>query len=183
MVERHNRVVADYISEYCANKPSSWDQMIPYHNFVYNTTVYKTTEKGTRSRNWQLRIHKMAQRANQGGTCECQGDTGYKQEGQKDMYQKNVFGEKLKPGERVWLFAPHKTKSKKFFSPWGGPYNIIEETSEFKNKISKDANAKKWQIVQYNQIKPVKDDERPPRMQTRSSHYEKLQNQRNADSK
>ena len=43
MIERHNRVVADVISEYCANNPSSWDQMIPYLNFVYNTTVHKTT--------------------------------------------------------------------------------------------------------------------------------------------
>ena len=27
-------VVADVISKYCANNPSSWDQMIPYLNFV-----------------------------------------------------------------------------------------------------------------------------------------------------
>ena len=43
MVERHNRVVADVISNYCANNPSSWDQIIPYPNFVHNTTVHKTT--------------------------------------------------------------------------------------------------------------------------------------------
>ena len=41
MVESHNRVVADDISKYCANNPSSWDQMIPYLSFVYNTTVHK----------------------------------------------------------------------------------------------------------------------------------------------
>ena len=40
MVERHNRVVADVISKNCVNNPSSWDQMIPYLNFVYNTTVH-----------------------------------------------------------------------------------------------------------------------------------------------
>ena len=39
----------------------------------------------------------------------------------------------------------------------------------------------KWQIVHYNRFKPVKDDEKPPRMEARSSHYEELQNQRNAD--
>ena len=43
MVERHNRVVADVICKNCANNPSTWDQMIPYLNFVYNTTVHKTT--------------------------------------------------------------------------------------------------------------------------------------------
>ena len=43
MVERHNRVVADIISKYCANNPSTWDQMIPFLSFVYSTTVHKTT--------------------------------------------------------------------------------------------------------------------------------------------
>ena len=43
MVKRHNRVVADVISENCANNPNSCDQMIPYLNFVYNTKVHKTT--------------------------------------------------------------------------------------------------------------------------------------------
>ncbi|XP_075240958.1 uncharacterized protein LOC142336176 [Convolutriloba macropyga] len=32
MVDRHNRVVADVISKYCANNPSSWDQIIFYLN-------------------------------------------------------------------------------------------------------------------------------------------------------
>ena len=43
---------------------------------------------------------------------------GYRQGRQKDLYQKNVFGEELKPGEKVWLFAPQKAKSRKFFLPW-----------------------------------------------------------------
>ena len=43
MVERHNRDFADVISKYFANNPSSCDQMIPYLNFAYNTTVHKTT--------------------------------------------------------------------------------------------------------------------------------------------
>ena len=42
MVERHNRVVPDVISKYCANIPSNWNQMIPYLNFVNDTTVHKT---------------------------------------------------------------------------------------------------------------------------------------------
>ena len=187
MVEHHNRVNA--ISKYCANNPSSWDQMILYLNFVYSTTVHKTTgitpfllvfgqeckypidlllQKApghefanyefTTWLNEQFREPHMNARLTPG--CE--------QERQKDMYQKNVFWEELKPGERVWLFAPHKSKSKNFF-PWDGPYNIIEKTSEVNNKNSKDANAKKWQIAHYNRIKPVKDDERPPRMETKSS--------------
>ena len=83
--------------------------------------------------------------------------------------------------ERVWLFAPHKAKSKKFFLPWDGPYNIIEKTSEVNYKISKDANAKKWQIVHYNRLKPVKEEDELPRMETRSSHQEKWPSRQNTN--
>ena len=41
-VERFNRVIADTISKYCAEKPQEWDLYLPHINFVYNTTVHKT---------------------------------------------------------------------------------------------------------------------------------------------
>ena len=97
---------------------------------------------------------------------------GYKPERQKDLYQKNVFGEELKPGEKVSLFAPEKAKSRKFFLPWVGPYNIIERTSGVNYKISKNTNSKKWQIVHSNRLKPVKEEDELPRMEKRSSHQE-----------
>ena len=42
-VERFNLVIADTISKYCAEKPRTWDLVLPYVTFVYNTTVHKTT--------------------------------------------------------------------------------------------------------------------------------------------
>ena len=39
-VERHNRVIADVISKYCAENPRTWDTVLPYLNFVYNTTIH-----------------------------------------------------------------------------------------------------------------------------------------------
>ena len=42
-VERHNRVIADVLSKYCAENPQDWDTMLPYVNFVYNTTIHRTT--------------------------------------------------------------------------------------------------------------------------------------------
>ena len=41
-VERFNRVIADTISKYCAEKPHLWDTYLPYVTFVYNTTVHRT---------------------------------------------------------------------------------------------------------------------------------------------
>ena len=95
------------------------------------------------------------------------------------LYQKNVFEEELKPGEKVWFFASQKAKSRKFFLPWIGPYNIIERNSEVNYKISKDTNSKKWQIVYYNRLKPVKEEHELPRMETRSSHQEKWPSRQN----
>ena len=43
MVERHNRVIADMISKYCSGNPHTWDEMLPYLSFVYNTIVHRTT--------------------------------------------------------------------------------------------------------------------------------------------
>ena len=41
-VERFNRVIANTISKYCAEKPQERDLYLPLVNFVYNTTVHKT---------------------------------------------------------------------------------------------------------------------------------------------
>ena len=41
-VERFNRVIADTLSKYCAEKQQEWDVYLPYITFVYNTTVHRT---------------------------------------------------------------------------------------------------------------------------------------------
>ena len=40
-VERFNRVIADPLSKYCAEKPQEWHVYLPYITFVYNTTVHR----------------------------------------------------------------------------------------------------------------------------------------------
>ena len=131
MVERHSRVVADVFSKYCANNPSGWDQKILYLKFVYNTTIHKTTGQtpfslvfgeeckypidlllpkapGHEIANYEFTkwLNEQFREAHM----NTRETLGYKQKRQKDMYQKNVFGEELKPGEIFWLFAPHKAK-------------------------------------------------------------------------
>ena len=41
-VGRFNRVIADTLSKYCAEKPQEWDVYLPYITFVYNTTAHRT---------------------------------------------------------------------------------------------------------------------------------------------
>ena len=40
-VQRFNRVIADTLSKYCAEKPQEWDVYLPNFTFVYNTTVHR----------------------------------------------------------------------------------------------------------------------------------------------
>ena len=50
---------------------------------------------------------------------------GCNQERQKNRYHKEYSGESYRNGDRVWLFAPHKAKLRKFFLPWDGPYIVL----------------------------------------------------------
>ena len=75
MVERHNRVVADVISKYCYSQK-------------HLVTKLPTTNSQDGST------------SNSGKHMNARETLGYKQERQKAMYQKNVSGEELKPGER-----------------------------------------------------------------------------------
>ena len=42
--ERHSRVLGDVISKSCAGNPWNWVEMLRFVEFVYNTTVHRTTQ-------------------------------------------------------------------------------------------------------------------------------------------
>ena len=42
-VERYIRVLSDVISKYHSENPREWESIPPYVEFVYNTTVHKST--------------------------------------------------------------------------------------------------------------------------------------------
>ena len=136
MVERHNSVIADVISKYCANNPSSYLNDPLSQIIEYNTTVHKTTgqtplslvfgqeckyptdlllPKAPRYEIANFEFTRLHNEQFREAYMNARETLGYRQERQKDIYQKNIFGEELKQGDRVWPFAPHKTKSEKFF--------------------------------------------------------------------
>ena len=179
-VERHNRVLADMISKYCADNPRPWDTMLLLDNFVYNTTIHRTTGATPFSlvygQECQYPIDLFYPKPhdeprNQKDFVEWLDETfreahanarellGVNQRRQKDLYHKKVFGNPFYEGEKVWLFAKHKSKSRKFFLPWEGPYEVLERTSEVNYKISKPNSPTKWKIVHFNLLKPFKEED------------------------
>ena len=85
---------------------------------------------------------------------------GKEQRRQKDYYQKKVHGKSFKTGDRVWLFEPHKAKSRKFHLPWHGPYEVLSQTSGVNYQICKPGCPEKWQN---NRLKPYLGESLPKR--------------------
>ena len=94
---------------------------------------------------------------------------GCNQQRQKDRNHKKVFGGSYRNGDRVWLFAPHRAKTRKYFLLWDGSYVLLEKISDVHYKISENGSSNKWQIVHYNRLKPVKEDPDQHKIVARSS--------------
>ena len=67
---------------------------------------------------------------------------------------KKVHGDRFKPGDLVWLFEPHRAKSRKFYLPWQGPYEMLNRTIEVTYKICDRARPERWTKVHFNRLKP-----------------------------
>ena len=188
-VERFNRVIADTISKYCAENPRTWDLVLPYVTFVYNTTVHKTTRatpfslvygeecqypidlfypkpidhEYTEAGDFATWLHETFREAH----AHARLMLGCAQRRRKDLYHKKVHGKPYQPGARVWLFSPHKAKSRKFFLPWEGPFVVGERINEVNYKIWKESKPSKWFIVHYNRLKPYRTEQTETRVLTR----------------
>ena len=201
-VERFNRVIADTISKYCAERPQEWDLYLPHVVFVYNTTVHRTTGTTPFSMLFgkeaqypidlyypkppgdpRLELSEPAAELNEKlyeVHEHAQMTMGKEQRRQKDYYHRKVHGEPFEPGDLVWLLEPHKAKSRKFYLPWQGPYEVLSRTSEVNYRICKKSAPEKWQKVHFNRLKPFVGDTPPRRSERRKklvvSNYEELPN-------
>ena len=83
---------------------------------------------------------------------------GSEQRRQREYFNRKVHGEPFKEGDLVWLFEPHKAKSRKIHLPWHGPFEFLSRTSEVIYIICKRRNKEKWQKVHFNRLKPYRGD-------------------------
>ena len=87
---------------------------------------------------------------------EAQKTMGSEQRRQREFFNRKVHGEPFKEGDLVWLFAPRKAKSRKFYLLWHGPFEVLSRTSEVTYMICKRGNKEKWQKVHFNRLKPYR---------------------------
>ena len=69
-----------------------------------------------------------------------------------------MHGDPFKEGDLVWLFEPHKAKSRKFYLLWHGPFEVLSRTSEVTYIVCKRGIKEKWQKVHFNRLKTYRED-------------------------
>ena len=72
---------------------------------------------------------------------------GTDQRRQEDQYWKKVHGEPYAAGDKVWVWAKEKFKSRKHFDPWGGPYVVLARMSEVNYKMAKESTPRQSQVL------------------------------------
>ena len=132
-IEHHNRVLADVVSKYCSENPNEWDSILQYVDFVYNTTVHKSTGETPFSlvfgdeaiypidllflrppdTDFTLHVHKQLLEEKFREAHMCARETlGAVQQRQDDMFFRKTYGKSYQKNDKVWLFSPQLAKSK-----------------------------------------------------------------------
>ena len=206
-IERYNRVVADVLSKYCAENPRTMDTMLPYANFVYNTTVHRTTgatpfalvfeqecqypvdlffPKPLDEKLSQNEFVEDLDRQFREAHPNTRELLGMNQKRQNDRLLKKVYGQPYAAGDKVWLFCPHKAKSRKFVLPWEEPYVVLERMNEMNYKIAKSGQSVKWKIVHFNMLKPYLEEppdvsQRKPTPMRSEGYFDKVEDEDELD--
>ena len=80
---------------------------------------------------------------------------GIHQERQQESSNRRVSGYPHQPGSWVWLFNPRvpKSKTKKFYNPWWGPYEVITRLSDNTYRIKNTQRPFRTKVVHFNCLK------------------------------
>ena len=144
------------LSKYCAEKPQKCDLFLPHITFVYNSTVHGTKKATPYSlisgseaqypidlcvpKPPRLKLGENAEELNKRLYeihREAQITLGAEQKRQREKFNRKVHGDPFKERDLLWLFEPHKAKSRKFYLPWHGLFEVLSRTSEVSHMIFK----------------------------------------------
>ena len=176
---RYNDKMTKVISKYCAENPKTWDTMLPYLSFVYNTTIHRTTGATPFSlvhgQECQYPIDLFYAKPHdevltKDGFVEeldelfrdahssARETLGTNKRRQEDQYWKKVYGEPYAAGDKVWVWAKEKFKSRKHFDPWEGPCVALARMSEVNYKMAKESTPSKVKFLHFNMLKRFKEE-------------------------
>ena len=176
LVERFNRTLLNMLATSCHEHPSTWDTQLQKVCMAYNTSVHNTTGYTP----FFLMFGRQARlpvdilygscpgnpvTPNQYATqLRCSLQEAYDRvrnamstthEVQKEYYDKRIHGKQFISGDLVWLHtkAVPIGQSRKLFSPWGGPHQVLDRLSDCTYRIRKLDGDRREQVVHFNRLK------------------------------
>ena len=105
---------------------------------------------GENAEDWNKRVYEIHR--------DAQITMGIEQRRQREYFHRKVHGDPFKERDLVWLFKPHKAKSRNIDLPWHGSFEVPSRTSEVTYMICKRGKRKKWKKVHFNRLKPYRGD-------------------------
>ncbi|KAL5516845.1 hypothetical protein EMCRGX_G002271 [Ephydatia muelleri] len=194
LVERFNRTLLSMLTTCGRSHPFEWEDHIRKVCFAYNTSVQATTGYspfflmfgrqarlpidlmyGTECGNSVIKtvpeyVTKLSE-AFVEAYAAVRDTMGAKLQRQKEFYNKKIHGDPHKPGDFVLLFNPAVPKggSRKFHSPWTGPFKIVERVSEATYHIQNTVDGK-TSIVHFDRLKRCRPDIRTNIKQTKKDN-------------
>lgn len=156
LTERLNRTIADMLSMYVDIEHKTWDEILPYATFAYNTAVQETTRippfelvygrMVTTTLDAMLPVdndnyepsdvEEFLQRAEEARQLarhrirqqQCRDASYYNLRRREVKYQ---------PGDQVWVWTPirHRGLSEKLLRRYFGPYKVIRQLSDITYEV------------------------------------------------
>ncbi|KAM7290794.1 DDE-type integrase/transposase/recombinase [Ixodes scapularis] len=159
LTERLNKTIADMISMYVDVEHKTWDEVLPYVTFAYNTAVQETTgvtpfqlvhgRKVTTMLDVMLphepavdgsddaqvvvqRAEEVRQLARHRIQAQQRVDTGRYNLRRRDVH--------FQPGDRVWVWTPIRRRglSEKLLKRYFGPYKVLRRLGDLNYEVMPD---------------------------------------------
>jgi hypothetical protein len=185
LVERFNRTLLSMLATSTQQHPTLWDAYLPKLCFAYNTSEHPTTGYMPFflmfGREACLPVDLMYgpspsqphPSSHYAADVQSQLNTAYQNvrnnmeaahKRQKELYDRRVHGEPYSVGEFVWLHRPQVPlgHSRKLYSPWDGPYLVLNRISDVTYQISRVTGRPTTFVVHFDRLKPCPADVRLP---------------------
>lgn len=157
LTERLNRTLADMLSMYVDVEHKTWDEILPYATFAYNTAVQETTamtpfqlvygRTATTTLDSMLPVHEdensdveyFVQKAEEARQLARQR-IQRQQSSDAARYNKHRRAVYYEPGDAVWVWTPvrQRGRSEKLLRRYFGPYKVVRRLNDVNYEVAPD---------------------------------------------
>lgn len=173
LTERLNKTIADMLSMYVDVQHKTWDQVLPYVTFAYNTAIQETTRftpfRLVYGREVQTMLDAMLPHDYDASlTPEAEQLTQYAEEARQlarlhitqqqtaDARRYNLRHRHVEyhPGDQVWVWTPVRRQglSEKLLSRYFGPYKVVRRMSDVNYEVVPDGTMSPQRRKHYPEI-------------------------------